>query len=122
MIYSVMSVWKFITASLGMLISCPSSIIFMFSSILIFYILAGADSWAVAGREEGKIRNQGAYKSMAHLLDCQLQVELVDVVEGHLVTVTSEDNKILVDDDRTVAVSCTGTFPYDDIGVILKRF
>lgn len=58
---------------------------------------------------------------MMQVLYRQLQVQLVDVVEGHLVPVASEHHQLLPEDHRTVAVPSAGLFADDDVGVVVER-
>jgi hypothetical protein len=58
---------------------------------------------------------------MGDFLDGQLQVQLVDIVERHLMAISAEDYKLVSDYHRTVTVTRTRLLPYHNVGVVLQR-
>jgi hypothetical protein len=58
---------------------------------------------------------------MRNLLLCQFKVEFVNVVEGHLMSVSPKNDQFLSNHHRTVSVPGARLFPYHDVGVVLER-
>lgn len=59
-------------------------------------------------------------ESMAYFFDCQLQIEFVYIVEGHLMAISTKNNKLLSNDYWTMAISSARLLSYHYVRVVFK--